>query len=223
MSLRHALLALLEAGPMTGYELAKQFDLSVAYVWHAPHSQIYLELRKLERESLVVADVLPRGPQARATKRAYTLTEAGVAELLSWVALVQPPPRVRDPAYLKATYYEYTSPDTARHQFAEHRAHYQEQERQWLRHVELLEARATALVQRRLSHAPPQQHEAIVAFKVHVYQGLIDRARVEVAWAERGLALVDRLARAGTNTEPSPSTEPGAATSPTAGPTSTPR
>jgi len=53
--LRHALLALLEARPMTGYELAKQFDVSAAYVWHAHHPQIYTELRRLEAARLVEA------------------------------------------------------------------------------------------------------------------------------------------------------------------------
>ena len=48
MSLRHALMALLAATPMTGYTLAKQFDQSAAFVWHAPHSQIYPELRRLK-------------------------------------------------------------------------------------------------------------------------------------------------------------------------------
>ena len=47
MSLRHALLALLDATPMTGYTLAKHFDQSAAFVWHAPHSQIYPELRRM--------------------------------------------------------------------------------------------------------------------------------------------------------------------------------
>jgi PadR family transcriptional regulator AphA len=193
MSLRHALLALLEAGPMTGYELAKQFDQSVAYVWHAPHSQIYPELRRLEAEKLVIAHELPRGPNAKATKRAYQLTAEGAAELARWVAEVAPPPNVRDAAYLKATYFEYAAPEVARRQFAEHLAYHQEQEQRWSRHVEQLQARATALLRRRLARAPEPAHEAIVAYKVHVYQGLVERARAEVAWARRGLLLVDEL------------------------------
>ena len=40
MSLRHALLALLDASPMTGYELTKIFDQSASRVWHATHPQI---------------------------------------------------------------------------------------------------------------------------------------------------------------------------------------
>lgn len=193
MSLRHALLALLDAGAMTGYELAKQFDQSVAYVWHAPHSQIYTELRRLEREELVVAETLPRGQRAVATKRAYSLTEAGAAELERWVAEVVPPPRIRDPAYVKATYFEYVSYATARSQFTAHRAHFLEQQRQWERHVDELAARETALLRRRLSKAPEERHDAIVGYKVHVYRGLIERARTEVAWAERGIELVERL------------------------------
>lgn len=196
MSLRHALLALLEAGPMTGYELAKQFDQSVAYVWHAPHSQIYPELRRLEAERLVVAHELPRGPNAKATKRAYALTPDGAAELTRWVAEITPPPSTREVAYLKATYFEYASPETARRQFAEHLAHFREQQRRWERHIEQLEARATALLRRRLSRAPDRSHQAIVAYKVHVYRGLVDRAKAEVAWARRGLQLVDELAAA---------------------------
>ena len=49
MSLRYALLALLTVEPMTGYDLSKRFESSVAYVWHAPDSQIYPELRRMER------------------------------------------------------------------------------------------------------------------------------------------------------------------------------
>jgi PadR family transcriptional regulator AphA len=196
MSLRHALLALVEAGPMTGYELAKQFDESVAYVWRAQHSQIYTELRRLEREGLVIAHILPRGARALATKRAYALTGAGGKELQRWVAEVEPPASVRDPAYAKAIYLEYVSPQTARRQFREHRAHYEALRDRWERHVDQLERRATALLRRRLAQAPPTAHEAIVAYKVHAYRGLIERAKTEIAWAERGLELVDRLADA---------------------------
>jgi PadR family transcriptional regulator AphA len=53
MSLRYALLALLRVGPLSGYDLQKQFSLSVGHVWHAPDSQIYPELRKMEAAGLV--------------------------------------------------------------------------------------------------------------------------------------------------------------------------
>jgi PadR family transcriptional regulator AphA len=194
VSLRHAVLALLEVTPMTGYELAKQFDQSVTYVWKAQHSQIYTELRRLEAEGLLAASTVPRGVKELATKRAYRLTDAGAAELQRWVTAIEPPAGVRDPAYVKATYLEYGSYAEARAQFRAHRAHY-EQQRDWYEsHVDVLERRGTALLQRRLARAPEQAHEAIVAYKVHAYRGLIARARAEIAWAEEGLELVSRLA-----------------------------
>lgn len=191
MSLRHALLALLDAGAMTGYELAKQFDVSVAYLWHAPHSQIYPELRRMEGSGLIEAESLPRGE--RGTKRAYSLTEAGARELARWVAQVETAAPVRDPAYLKATYFEYGSFDEARRHFREHRDHHRAMMEHWQQHISRLQRRDTPLIQRRLAQAPPDTHEAVVAYKVHAYEGLVERARAEVAWAERGLSLVDRL------------------------------
>lgn len=47
MSLRHALPGVLDAGPMTGCSLAEHVGHSAANGWHAPHSQIYPQLRKM--------------------------------------------------------------------------------------------------------------------------------------------------------------------------------
>lgn len=193
MSLRHALMALLEARPMTGYELAKQFDESARRVWHAQHPQIYTELRRLEREGLVDAAAAPRG--TKATKRTYFLTEEGCAELARWVGEVRQPASERDAAYLKATYFEFGSLDNARRQFRAHLDHYRMLERQWRAHADQLDRRDTDLLRLRLSRTPDAAHDALVAFKVHVYRGLVERARTEVEWARRGLRLLDRLER----------------------------
>ena len=75
MSLRYALLALLRVGPMSGYDLQKQFSQSVGHVWYAPDSQIYPELRRMEADGLVEAEEQPRGE--RATRRLYHATDAG--------------------------------------------------------------------------------------------------------------------------------------------------
>ena len=39
--------------------------------------------------------------------------------------------------------------------------------------------------------------DRIAAYKRFAYEGLVDRARGEIEWARRGLALVDRLHEAG--------------------------
>ncbi len=191
MSLRHALLALVAVQPMTGYDLTKHFERSVAYVWHAPQSQIYPELRKLEAAGLVTARAESRGEVG--TKRTYSVTPAGLEELLSWVA--QPTERtpVRDAVRLKATYFEYGSFDNARRHYQAHLDHFSDECRRWEAHVAQLERRETVLIQKRLATMPAELHEAVVAYKVHAYQGLIDQARAEVRWARRGLALVDSL------------------------------
>jgi DNA-binding PadR family transcriptional regulator len=191
MSLRHALLALLDAEPMTGYTLARYFDQSAAYVWHAPHSQIYPELRRLESEGLISSTSERRGEGG--IKRTYQLTDFGRAELRRWVQEVAPIPPHREAAYLKAIYFEYADFASARRQFRAHLVHHEQQQRKWEAHVAQLENRDTALLKLRFGRWPEDTHAAIVGYKVHAYRGLAQRARDEVAWAKAGLDLVDEL------------------------------
>jgi DNA-binding PadR family transcriptional regulator len=205
--LRHALLAILAVEPMTGYDLTKHFDRSAAYVWHAPHSQIYPELRKLENAGLVTAESQARGDHG--IKRTYSVTKAGMAVLVDWVEEATPPAPERDDFRLKATYLEYGSFANARRQFEAHLDRHEELRRRWDAHVQVLEQRATALMQRRLKVMPEELHEALVAYKVHVYHGLAERARHEARWARQGIALVNAL-------EAAHSAEAGASDSPIA-------
>ena len=191
MSLRHALLAILAVEPLTGYELTKYFDRSAANVWHAPHSQIYPELRKLESAGLVTAESETRGDHG--VKRTYSITDAGRDVLVEWVEEATPPAPERDDFRLKATYLEFGSFANARRQFEAHLEYHEELRRRWDAHAQVLEQRATALMRRRLEVMPVELHDALVAYKVHVYRGLADRARHEARWARQGIALVDAL------------------------------
>jgi PadR family transcriptional regulator AphA len=191
MSLRHALLALLDAAPMSGYALLKHFDHSAAYVWHAPHSQIYPELRRMEADGLIAGQAEPRGNHA--TRRTYSITPAGRDEMRRWVEEPTPAQYERDIVHLKATYFEFGSFENARNQFRAHLLRHEQLQRKWEAHVEALQSRSTALLKLRLGSAPEYLHEPIVEYKVHVYQGFAQRARDEVAWAKAGLDLVDRL------------------------------
>jgi DNA-binding PadR family transcriptional regulator len=191
MSLRYALLALLSSRPMTGYDLSKQFSQSVAHVWHAPDSQIYPELNRMERDGLLEAVPVRWGPKG--TKKEYHVTEAGLDAFRAWMDSPLEIRRQRDPAYLKAAYLEWADPDSARDQLRQHLDY-------WGAHLALLEQtrdtlldRSHPTLQRRLEKFPAADHERIVRYKVFAYDGLIDQARAEVAWAERGLALVDEL------------------------------
>lgn len=195
MSLRHALLAILTAEPMTGYDLLKFFDGTVAFVWQAPHTQIYPELRRMEEEGLLEADEVQRGE--RATKRVYRISPEGIKALKRWVTQLQPIAPERDQHRLKATYFEWGTYEAARRQLEEHLSHYSEYLRERQQLIDDLAVDGVPLLKRRLKTRPAAEHDAIVGFKVFAFEGEVARAKAEIAWAKDGLALIDRLEKAG--------------------------
>jgi DNA-binding PadR family transcriptional regulator len=187
MNLRFAILATLSAGPRTGYDLTQRFDSTVGHIWHAPHSQIYPELRRMEKAGLVAADEVPRGP--RGTKREYRLTDAGLLELRRQATESAPLQRERDPVRLWAAYLEFSEPDAVVARLEAHIAHYEEWLAMWTAMIGALERRDEPQLAERLAGLPREQHDAVVASKVFAYDGLVARARMEIDWARRGIDL----------------------------------
>jgi PadR family transcriptional regulator, regulator of vanillate utilization len=195
MSLRHALLAVLTSEPMTGYDLVKYFDGSVAFIWNAPHSQIYPELRRMENDGLLHSEIVPRGERAK--KRLYGLTEGGYHELHRWSMDVLAYPPVRDPYRLRAAFFEWGSYESARRQLREHINHYTEQLTQWRQMLEDIEAHRVPLLARRLERRPGAEHRAIVEFKRLAFRGEVAKAQAELAWANEALELIDEMENSG--------------------------
>jgi DNA-binding PadR family transcriptional regulator len=191
MNLRFAILATLSAGPRTGYDLTQRFDSTVGHIWHAPHSQIYPELRRMEQSGLVAADEVPRGP--RGTKREYRLTADGLRELGRQASESAPLQRERDPVRLWAAYLEFAEPAAVIARLEAHIAHYREWLAMWTAMIAALRSREEPQLAERLARLPPEQHDAAVAAKVYAYEGLVARAHMEIDWARRGI----ELARAG--------------------------
>ncbi len=81
MSLRHGLLGLLAEGPASGYDLAGRFQEVLGGIWPAQHPKIYAELNRLAGEGLI--EVESEGPRRR---KAYRITDAGLAEIRSWLS-----------------------------------------------------------------------------------------------------------------------------------------
>src|SRR4030095_6499513 len=81
MSVRYGLLALLERGPMHGYQLRAAFEASTGGTWPLNIGQVYTTLSRLERDELV----RPL-PQSEAGRRRYEITAAARAELAEWFA-----------------------------------------------------------------------------------------------------------------------------------------
>jgi len=90
MSVRQALLALLEQGPMYGYQLRAEFEQRTGTTWPLNVGQVYTTLTRLERDGLV------EGAGADDEGHViYRVTPAGRDEVTAWfttpVARTQPP------------------------------------------------------------------------------------------------------------------------------------
>ena len=103
MSVRQALLALLEEGPMYGYQLRSEFERRTGATWPLNIGQVYTTLTRLERDGLV--EVVGHGgaddgDEAGGTCSdlqhvSYRATDAGRSEVSTWFAT--PVPRTQPP------------------------------------------------------------------------------------------------------------------------------
>ena len=89
MSVKHALLSLLEQEPMYGYQLRQEFETRTGGTWPLNVGQVYTTLTRLERDGLVE----PAGHDGAAgqdgetqtqTQVRYRLTDTGHAEVATW-------------------------------------------------------------------------------------------------------------------------------------------
>jgi len=80
MSIKHGLLALLERGPMYGYQLRAEFESSTGATWPLNVGQVYTTLTRLERDGLVQAE----GDPDAEGRQVYAVTGAGRAEVMTW-------------------------------------------------------------------------------------------------------------------------------------------
>lgn len=101
--------------------------------------------------------------------------------------------RVRDPAHLRAAYLETTDAQTAVAFFRGHIAQWESELEQWQMELRRIDAVENPMLVRRLAVTAPEDRARTIAYKRFAYEGLVERARIEIEWAERGLALVEQL------------------------------
>ncbi|OJX65703.1 MAG: hypothetical protein BGO95_04485 [Micrococcales bacterium 73-13] len=190
MSLRYALLALLTSGPMTGYEISRRFQSSVGHVWHAPDSQIYPELRKMEAEGLVEAETVA---EPRGEKRFYHPTDSGLAAFRAWMDSPLRYALDRDPAHLRAAYFEWADPAAARRSLLDHIDRFEDLRVQWQEQIDQIDDGSSPVLARRLEGKDADERRRVSGYKRFAYEGLLARADAEIAWAQRGLGLIDEL------------------------------
>lgn len=109
MSVRAALLALLQSGARHGYQLKAEFDVITGEAWPLNYGQVYTTLQRLEKAGAVTN----LGEDGDGRVR-YELTEAGQAEVDDWMsAPVQQPLGSRDEIAMKVLVAVHLDPSNA--------------------------------------------------------------------------------------------------------------
>lgn len=135
MALAEAILVCLTEKPMSGYDLAKNFDASVGFFWRASHQQIYRELGKLREKSFVKSQEISQ--QGKPNRIVHTITDEGREVVRQW-SLKQPRmPAVKDDLLLKFYAFE----DIDLKAMAEHISHRIEQHETRLLRYKKIKAR----------------------------------------------------------------------------------
>lgn len=112
MALREAVLVALLDGEAAGYDLAKEFDASIANFWMATPQQLYRELARMEAEGLLSARIVRQ--ERRPNKRLFSLTEAGRAVLREFATSPSRPTVIRDELLIKVRAVDEVGPEATR-------------------------------------------------------------------------------------------------------------
>ena len=88
MPLDHAILAFVQFSPMSGYDLKKYFDQSIAHFWSATQSHIYKSLDNMLAKGWLAVEVTKQ--EGRPDRRVYNITPAGAEELRRWLVTPRP-------------------------------------------------------------------------------------------------------------------------------------
>lgn len=83
MALSHAIMTALLEEDLSGYDLAKKFDMSLGFFWQASHQHIYQELKKMLERSWLSSHTVEQA--GKPNKILYALTGEGKVALDEWV------------------------------------------------------------------------------------------------------------------------------------------
>jgi DNA-binding PadR family transcriptional regulator len=181
VSLRDAVLAALLEGESSGYDLAKDFDASVANFWMATPQQLYRELERLAQQGLIQARVVHQ--ERRPNKRIFSLTDAGREAIQQFTSRPPKPSVIRDELMVKVQAVDAGNARAVRDFIAE--------KLQW----------ATAKVQRyerlraRILDGRGEEEYLAHAQRVGPYLTLIRGISFEeenIRWAERALMIIEQ-------------------------------
>jgi DNA-binding PadR family transcriptional regulator len=174
--LKFAILELLRRKPLTGYDIKKRFEKSLAFCWHAEHSQIYPELKKMEEQGYVTSR--QEIQTSRPNKRVFEITEDGLEELRRWQQKPQGPLKVKDEFVLRLFAIDMMDTEVATSVFREAKALHQERLDAYREILERLE--------REYGHLPNSEYPSLFGPYLCLMQGVkCEQAYMDwCGWAE---------------------------------------
>jgi PadR family transcriptional regulator AphA len=102
MSIQYAILGFLSQSPQTGYDLKKRFAESSVLYWSGNNNQIYRALVALHQAGDVTQSV--EHPDVGPSRKVYTITEQGRANLRVWLLSAPELPQLRSPFLVQLTW-----------------------------------------------------------------------------------------------------------------------
>jgi len=124
MALGDAILVCLAEQPMTGYELARNFDTSIGFFWRADHQQIYRELSRLRERGSVEPEEVPQA--GKPNKLVYSITANGRSALKAWSTRPSAPPTIKDDLLVRLYALDHIDRDALRAQVGLRLEHHRE-------------------------------------------------------------------------------------------------
>jgi DNA-binding PadR family transcriptional regulator len=117
-----AVLGLLGRSPMSGYDLVRFVEYSIAHFWTINKSHVYKELARLEELGYITGTSVRQ--ERLPDKRIYKQTAAGRKALLEWLnSPSYEPDRFRSGFLVKLFFGEAMEPERRREMLSDYRAH----------------------------------------------------------------------------------------------------
>jgi PadR family transcriptional regulator, regulatory protein AphA len=178
-SLDLALLGLIAEVPgVSGYDIMKIFDLSMAHYWHAHPTQIYPTLDRMEESGLIKRrNVVQRN---RPNKRLYTITPSGERQLIEWLESPFEGINLKHPPLLRCRFLGHLGADGAI-------AILKEEQRSWAIHLKRYRE-----IDKEYFAEGKAYRDVNVMFSMFTLKYGIDWMQENIKWCEWAIGEIDR-------------------------------
>ena len=172
----YAILGLLAIRPWSTYELARQMQRDLRFVWPRAESNLYAEPKKLIAHGFASANSEPRGKRRRTV---YSITPAGRRALAAWLEIEAAEPRWESESVVKLLFATNGSTEQLLEHLRRFRGH---ATARW---------KAVAAIFQPYLHGdepfPDRTHVNVLAARL-----VLETACAEAAWADRAIDEVQQ-------------------------------